>query len=329
MTDLAPVLQGFFADRLVRQKKASPHTIASYRDTCRLLLTFARDRTGKQPSGLSLADLDAPLVGAFLQHLEDDRGNGSATRNARLAAIHSLFRYAAPRAPEHAAVISQVLAIPPRRRQRAVVSYLTPDEADALIAAPDRATWHGRRDRALLLLAVQTGLRVSELTGLTRQDVSLGTGPHVRCHGKGRKDRATPLTAQTARVLRTWLAELSPEPGAPLFPTQPGGRLSRDAVERLVTRHAVTAARACPSIAEKRVSPHTLRHSAAMALLKSGVDTSVIALWLGHESPETTQIYLHADMSIKEQALARVHQPGATPGRYRAPDTLLAFLDNL
>jgi integrase/recombinase XerD len=329
VTDLAPVLQGFFADRLARQKKASPHTIASYRDTLRLLLGFVRDRTGKQPSGLSLADLDAAMVGAFLQHLEDDRGNGSATRNARLAAIHSLFKYAAPRVPEHAAMISQVLAIPPRRRQRAVVSYLTPDETDALIAAPDRATWHGRRDRALLLLAVQTGLRVSELTGITRQDICLGTGAHVRCHGKGRKDRATPLTAQTVRVLRTWLAELSPEPGAPLFPTQPGGRLSRDAVERLVTRHAVTAARACPSIAEKRVSPHTLRHSAAMALLKSGVDTSVIALWLGHESPETTQIYLHADMSIKEQALARVHQPGASPGRYWAPDSLLTFLDNL
>jgi integrase/recombinase XerD len=329
MTDLAPVLQGFFADRLARQKKASPHTIASYRDTLRLLLAFARDRTGRQPSRLSLADLDATMVGAFLQHLEDDRGNGSATRNARLAAIHSLFRYAAPRAPEHAAVISQVLAIPPRRRQRAIVSYLTPDETDALVAAPDRATWHGRRDRALLLLAVQTGLRVSELTGLTRQDTCLGAGPHVRCHGKGRKDRATPLTPQTARVLRTWLAELSPAPETPLFPTQPGGPLSRDAVERLVTRHAATAARACPSIAEKRVSPHTLRHSAAMSLLKSGVDTSVIALWLGHESPETTQIYLHADMSIKEQALARLQQPETSPGRYRAPDALLAFLDNL
>jgi integrase/recombinase XerD len=329
MTDLAPVLQGLFAGRLVGQKKASPHTIASYRDTCRLLLIFARDQTGKQPGGLSLADLDAAMAGAFLQHLEDDRGNGSATRNARLAAIHSLFKYAAPRAPEHAAVISQVLAIPPRRRQRAVVSYLTPDEADALVTAPDRATWHGRRDRALLLLAVQAGLRVSELTGLTRQDTCPEAGPHVRCRGKGRKDRATPLTPQTARVLRTWLAELGPAPETPLFPAQPGGRLSRDAVERPVARHSATAARTCPSIAEKHVSPHTLRHSAAMSLLKSGAGTSVIALWLGHESPETTQIYLHADMSIKEQALARVQQPGANPGRYRAPDTLLAFLDNL
>jgi integrase/recombinase XerD len=308
VTDLAPVLQGFFTDRLARQKKASPHTVAAYRDTLKLLLTFAREQTGTPPNRLSLADLDATLVGAFLQHLEEQRGNGSATRNARLAAIHSLFRYAAPRAPEHAAVISQVLAIPPRRRDRAIVSYLTPDETDALLAAPDRATWHGRRDHALLLLAVQTGLRVSELTAHTRQDTHLGAGPHVRSHGKGRKDRATPLTSQTVRVLRTWLAELSPAPEGPLFPTRAGGRLSRDAVERLVAKHARTA---------------------AMSLLRSGVDTSVIALWLGHEHAETTQIYLHADMTIKEQALARVQPPGTSPGRYRPPDTLLAFLDNL
>jgi integrase/recombinase XerD len=329
VTDLAPILQGFFTDRLARQKKASPNTVAAYRDTCRLLLAFARDKAGKPPSKLSLADLDATLVGAFLQHLEDDRGNGSATRNARLAAIHSLFKYAAPRAPEHAAVISQVLAIPPRRRERAIVSYLTPEEADALIAAPDRTTWHGRRDHAMLLLDVQTGLRVSELTGLGRHDIDLGTGPHVRCHGKGRKDRATPLTSQTVKVLRIWLAELSPDPGGPLFPTQSGGRLSRDAVERLVARHAATAAGNCPSVKEKHVTPHTLRHTAAMTLLKSGVDTSVIALWLGHEGTETTQVYLHADMTIKEQALARVQQPGTSPGRYRPPDSLLAFLDHL
>lgn len=329
MSDLAPILQGFFTDRLARQKKASPNTIAAYRDTCRLLLAFAQDKTGKAPSRLSLADLDAALVGAFLQHLEDDRGNASATRNARLAAVHSLFKYAAPRAPEHAAVISRVLAIPPRRRERAIVSYLTPQEADALVAAPDRTAWHGRRDHALLLLAVQTGLRVSELTGLARHDIHLGVGPHVRCHGKGRKDRATPLTAQTARVLKTWLAELGPAPGDPLFPTQSGGRMSRDAVEKLVARHATAAADNCPSVKKKNVTPHTLRHTAAMTLLKAGVDTSVIALWLGHEGPETTQVYLHADMTIKEQALARLQQPGTSPGRYRPPDSLLAFLDNL
>jgi integrase/recombinase XerD len=329
VTDLAPILQGFFTDRLAQQKNASPNTVAAYRDTCKLLLAFAQEQAGKPPSRLSLADLNAPLVGAFLQHLEEKRGNGSATRNARLAAIHSLFRYAAPRAPEHAATISQVLAIPPRRRERAIVSYLTPAETDALLAAPDRGTWHGRRDHSLLLLAVQTGLRVSELTGLTRQDAHLGAGPHVRCHGKGRKDRATPLTSQTVKVLRTWLAECGPAPDSPLFPTQPGSRLSRDAVERLVAKHTATAEAACPSIKEKNVTPHTLRHTAAMSLLRGGVDTSVIALWLGHEDAETTQVYLHADMTIKEQALARVQQPGTSPGRYRPPDSLLTFLDNL
>jgi integrase/recombinase XerD len=329
VSDLAPILQGFFTDRLVRQKKASPNTVAAYRDTCKLLLAFAQEKTGKPPSRLSLADLNAALIGEFLQHLEDKRGNGSATRNARLAAIHSLFRYAAPRAPEHAATISQVLAIPPRRRERAIVSYLTPEETDALLGAPDRETWHGRRDHALLLLAVQTGLRVTELTSLTRQDAHLGAGPHVRCHGKGRKDRATPLTTQTVKVLRTWLAELTPGPDTPLFPTQAGTRLSRDAVERLVGKHAATAAAGSPSIKEKNVTPHTLRHTAAMSLLRGGVDTSVIALWLGHEDPGTTQVYLHADMTIKEQALARVQQPGTSPGRYRPPDSLLTFLDNL
>jgi site-specific recombinase XerD len=313
VSDLAPILQGFFTDRLARQKKASPHTVAAYRDTCKLLLVFAQQRTGKAPSSLSVTDLDAALIGAFLQHLEDNRGNGSATRNARLAAIHSLFSYAAPRMPEHAATISQVLAIPPRRRERAIVSYLTPDETDALLAAPDRATWHGRRDHALLLVAVQTGLRVSELTGLTRQDAHLGAGPHVRCHGKGRKDRATPLTSQTVKTLRTWLAELGSDPAAPLFPTQTGSQLSRDAVERLVSKQAAAAEANCPSIKNKHVTPHTLRHTAAMALLKAGVDTSVIALWLGHEDAETTQVYLHADMSIKEQALARVHPPDTSP----------------
>ena len=329
MSDLAPILQGFFTDRLARQKKASPNTVAAYRDTCKLLLAFAQNKAGKPPSRLSLADLNAALIGEFLQHLEDNRGNSSATRNARLAAIHSLFRYAAPRAPEHAAVISQVLAIPPRRRERAIVSYLTPQETDALLAAPNRQTWHGRRDHALLLLAIQTGLRVSELTGLTHQDTHLGAGPHIRCHGKGRKDRATPLTSQTVKVLRTWLAELAPGPDTPLFPTQAGGRLSRDAVERLVAKHASAAAGNCPPIKEKNITPHTLRHTAAMSLLQGGVDTSVIALWLGHEDPDTTQVYLHADMSIKEQALARVHQPGTTPGRYHPPDSLLTFLDNL
>jgi integrase/recombinase XerD len=324
-----PVLQGFFTDKLLRQRQASPNTIAAYRDTCRLLLEFASGQVRKQPCQLDIADLDAPLITAFLQHLETGRANTVTSRNARLAAIRSLFRYAALRAPEHAAQISRVLAIPPKRSDRAIVCFLTDQEIDALLAAPGQNSGLARRDHALLLVAVQTGLRVSELTSLTCGDVHLGPGAHVRCHGKGRKDRATPLTRQTAAVLRAWLAERGGLPGDPLFPARAGHRLSRDAVERLVAKHAATAAATCPSLTGKNVTPHTLRHSAAMALLHAGVDTSVIALWMGHEDPASTQIYLHADMTIKEKALARVQPHGTQPGRYRAPDRLLAFLDTL
>jgi integrase/recombinase XerD len=329
MSPLAPVLQGFFTDKLIRQRQASGHTIAAYRDTCRLLLAFASAQARKQPCQLDIADLDAALITAFLQHLETGRANTVATRNARLAAIRSLFRYAALRAPEHAAMISQVLAIPPKRSDRAIVCFLDAAEIDALLAAPGQAGWLARRDSALLLAGVQTGLRVSELTGLTISDVHLGPGPHVRCRGKGRKDRATPLTRQTAAVLKQWLAERSGGPADPLFPARTGQPLSRDAVERLVAKHAAAAEATCPSLAGKNVTPHTLRHSAAMALLHAGVDTSVIALWMGHEDPASTQAYLHADMTIKEKALARVQPHGTQPGRYRAPDSLLAFLDTL
>ena len=329
MSRLAPLLQAFFSDRLAVQRQASPHTVAAYRDTFKLLLGFAWRTTGTHPAQLHIADLDAVVVGAFLQHLETERGNAVTTRNARLAAVHSLFRYAALHAPDHAELIARVLAIPPKRCDQAVICYLTATEVDALLAAPDRATWHGHRDHALLALACQTGLRVSELTGLDCQDVHLGVGAHVRCCGKGRKDRAIPLTSQTANVLRVWFDERGGQPDDPLFPTRVGGRLSRDAVARLVAKHAATATTTCPSIAAKNVIPHTLRHSAAMALLHAGVDTSVIALWMGHESAETTQVYLHADMTIKERALARVTPADTKPGRYRAPDELLAFLDTL
>ena len=329
MNDLAPLLQGFFTDKLMRQRQASPHTVAAYRDTFKLLLGFVTQRTGRQAAQLGLDDLDAPTIGAFLHHLETDRHNTAATRNARLAAVHSLFRYAAPRAPDHAALIQRVLAIPAKRFDRAIVSFLTRTETDALLAAPNQDTWTGRRDHALLLVAVHTGLRVSELVGLQLHDVHLDAGPHLRCHGKGRKDRCTPLTTPTVRMLRTWLAERGGQPGDPLFPTRRGTPLSRDAVGRLVAKHAATAQMACPSLQAKKVTPHTLRHSTAMALLHAGVDISVIALWLGHESTETTQTYLHADMTIKERALARTTPPGSTARRYRAPDTVLAFLDTL
>lgn len=329
MSPLAPILQGFFTDKLLRQRHSGPNTIAAYRDACRLLLTFASATTGRPPSGLDIAEVNVELVTAFLSHLESGRANTVATRNARLAAIRSLFRYAALHAPEHAEQIGQVLAIPPKRCDRPVVCFLTANEIDALLAAPDRRTGIGRRDHALLLLACQTGLRLSELTGLTIGDIELGTGAHVRCHGKGRKDRATPLTKQTVATLRVWLTERDGQPSEPLFVTRVGRRLSSDAVEKLVTKHAVRAAENCPTLTGKNVTPHTLRHSAAMALLHAGVDTSVIALWLGHEDLASTQPYLHADMTIKEQALARVQPRNTSPGRYRAPDALLAFLDGL
>jgi len=329
MSLLAPTLQAFFSGRLIGQRHASPHTIAAYRDTLKLLIAFTAQRTGRPPSALDIDDLDAPLIGAFLDHLERERHNSVRTRNARLAAIRSLFKYAALRHPEHAATIERVLAIPPKRFQRALVTFLTEPELDALLAAPDRSTWTGRRDHAMLLLAAQTGLRASELIGLTGGDVQLGAGAHLSCLGKGRKQRITPLTKQTVAMLRTWLAERAVQPDQPLFPTRTGRALSRDAIERRIAIHAEAAAAACPTLQTKKLTAHVLRHTAAMRLLHAGVDTSVIALWLGHEQIETTQIYLHADMTLKEQALSRTTPPNTPPGRYLPPDTLLAFLEAL
>jgi integrase/recombinase XerD len=329
MSALAPVMEGFFTERLIGQRQASPHTVASYRDTFRLLLGFAQRHTGKAPSTLDVEDLDAALIGAFLDHLEGERHNSVRTRNNRLAAIHSLFAYAALRHPEHSALIQRVLAIPAKRTDRQLVSFLTDDEVDALLGAPDRGTWVGRRDHALLLVAIQTGLRVSELTALGCSDVELGAGAHLRCRGKGRKERITPLTTEVGAVLRVWLAERHGAPADAVFPSRRGGPLSRDAVAVLVTRHVRTAGEKCPSLVTKTVTPHVMRHTCAMRLLAVGVDISVIALWLGHEGVETTQIYLHADLATKERALARTAPTGTAPGRYRAPDALLAFLEGL
>ena len=329
MTPLAPTLEAFFTQRLIDQRRASPNTIASYRDTFRLLLTFAEARAGRPPSRLTLEDLDTGLITGFLTHLEAERHNAARTRNARLAAIRSLFRFAALAHPEHAALIARVLAIQPKRADRTIVTFLTDTEVDALLAAPDRTTWLGARDHALLLLTIQAGLRVSELTALHRTDVQLGRGAHVRCHGKGRKQRITPLTRQTVGVLRAWMAANPGQPADPLFATGRGGPLSRDAAERLIAKHAATATNTCPTLAGKPVSPHVLRHTCAMRLLHAGVDTTVIALWLGHESTRTTDIYLHADLALKEKALARTTPPDTRPGRYRAPDSLLDFLNSL
>jgi integrase/recombinase XerD len=329
MSDLAPTIQAFFTERLISQRQASPRTISSYRDTIRMLLAFAQQRTGKPPSRLDVADIDVTLVSAFLTHLEQDRHNSARTRNTRLAAVHSLFRFAALRHPEHARTIQLVLAIPSKRHVQRDIDYLQPDEVDALLAAPDPNTWLGRRDHAVLVVMIQTGLRVSELCQLSCADLHLGPGAHVTCYGKGRKQRATPLTRLTVKVLRAWTAERAGEPTQPLFPTVTGRPLSVDAVQWLVAKHATTAADRCPSIAAKNVSPHVLRHSCAMNFLHVGVDIAIIALWLGHESSQTTQIHVHADMALKEQALARTTPPNTKPGRYRPPDPLLGFLSGL
>jgi integrase/recombinase XerD len=329
MSALAPTLQAFFTDRLLRERHASPQTVAAYRDTWRLLLGFGAKRTGKSPSALDLEDIDVPLVCAFLDHLEHDRGNNVRTRNARLAAIHSLFRYAALRHSEHAATIARVLAILPKRFEQALITFLTEAEVKALLAAPDRTTWTGRRDHALLLVAAQTGLRISELIGLRCSDVHLGPGAHLVCHGKGRKDRITPLTIPAVKILHAWLAERDAGPTSSLFPTRTGKPLSRDAIEHRIALHVATAAAPCPTLAKKNVTAHVLRHTAAMRLLEAGIDTTVIAPWLGHEYVDTTAIYLHAHLGIKERALARAQMPNARPARYRPRDALLTFLEAL
>ncbi|HZM12527.1 MAG TPA: tyrosine-type recombinase/integrase [Candidatus Limnocylindrales bacterium] len=329
MTLVAPTLQMFFTDRLVQQRQVSPRTIAAYRDTLRLLLGFVHQKTRKLPAQLDWDDLDSTIVSEFLNYLENERHNSIRTRNVRLTAIRSLFSYAALRHPEHALLIQRVLAIPPKRFDKRIVTYLSPPEIDALIAAPDQTRWEGRRDRALMLLAVQTGLRVSELTGLNCRDVTLGVGANVCCEGKGRKQRAVPLTSPVQTLLRAWLAERAGLPGDPLFPTRTGRRLSRDAVALRVSTHAAVAAKACPTLLGKSIHPHVLRHSCAMSLLQAGVDTSVIALWLGHAGVRSTDAYVHADISIKEKALALTTPATARPGRYHPPDKVLAFLESL
>jgi len=323
------LLQSFFTDRLLRQLQASAHTVASYRDAFRLLLRFANEKLGKEPSVLSLKDLTPDFISSFLEYVEKGRNNCVRTRNTRLAAIHSFFRYVSFRAPECAELCYQILAIPSKRFEKRPIEFLTRKEIDALTNAPDKNTWIGRRDRTFLLTAVQTGLRVSELIGLRCEDVISGIGAHVRCNGKGRKQRSTPLRRETADVVTFWLSELNGQPKDPLFPSIRGGPLSRDAVERLVARHCKFAQSHCPSLSRKKVTPHVLRHTAAMELLQHGVDRSVIALWLGHESVETTQMYLHADMRLKRKALSRIPPLGVKPSFYKPDDELLAFLENL
>lgn len=329
MSSFSPLLQSFFVDRLGRQRRVSPQTIAAYRDCFKLLLGFAVNRTGTPPDLLAIEQIDAVVILAFLDHLEHERGNSVRTRNARLAAVHSLYRYAALRHPESAGLIQRVLAIPQKRFEKKTICFLANDEIEALLAVPDLGTWIGRRDRVILLVAIESGLRVSELTTLRIGDVVIGKSSYLRCEGKGRKERSTPVTSSTASVLAAWMTELGGGSCDPLFPTAAGGSLGRSAVEHLLTKYVASASKSCSSLRQKKVTPHVLRHTAAMRLLQAGVSTSVIALWLGHEGVETTQIYLHADMTMKERALDRTTPLGCPRGRYRPPSHLLAFLDGL
>src|ERR1700722_659199 len=323
--NFAALLETFFTDRLIAQRRVSPHTVASYRDTFRLLLQFAQKELGKSPSKLAIPDLNAALIGAFLDNLEKTRANASRSRNVRLTAIRSFFRYLALECPEHSAAIQRVLAIPPKRDSSRLVDFLTRPEIEAVLAVPDQTTWLGRRDRVLLLFAIQTGLRLSELIGLRQGDIYLERGAHVRCEGKGRKQRCTPLTRTTVQALRAWVREQGRDETKFLFPSTHGGQLSHDSVQYLVAKYTTSAAISCPTLRKKRVSPHVLRHTTAMELLQAGVDRSVIALWLGHESLDSTQIYLDANLALKEEILAKTNPLPGKRSRYRPDDRLLDF----
>ena len=329
-SSLAPLVERFFTKRLISERRVSPHTIASYRDTFRLILQFAEVKLKKAPSILVLEDLDSQFIGAFLDDLEQNRRNTPRSRNLRLTAIRSFFRYAAFEEPTRSGLIQRVLAMPSKKHDQRLVGFLTKPEIEALLAAPDANTWTGRRDRAFIMVAVQTGLRLSEMTALRSGDVDLCRGAHVRCLGKGRKERCTPLAQFTVASVKTWLEEPRRGTDGYVFPSSRGGRLSADAVQDMISKYVDVARQRCSSLNGKRVTPHVLRHTAAMELLQAGVDRSVIALWLGHESVDTTQIYLDANLALKEQALAKA-SPGTEQSvtRYRPDDQLMAFLKGL
>jgi integrase/recombinase XerD len=334
MADATPtfpvLLQRFFAEHLRQQRAVSPHTVAAYRDAFRLLLLFAQARTGKSPTELALVDLDAALILAFLDHLERERKSSVRSRNARLSAIRAFLKYAAHEDLTALAVIERCLAIPQKRHDKAVLGFLSRPEMEAIIAAPDSRTWAGRRDQALFSLLYNTGARVSEAIDLKVSDVVLDVSPVAHLQGKGRKRRSVPLWKATAAALRQWLRHLPDAgPQAHLFPGSTGGRLSRSSVAQRLALAVGDAARGLPKLSGRAISPHTIRHTTAMHLLQSGVDITIIALWLGHEDPSTTHIYLQADLAMKEEALSRLQPIAAAPARYRPPDQLMAFLQAL
>jgi integrase/recombinase XerD len=328
-TFLAPHVQAFFTQHLCQHKQASPQTIASYRDTFRLFLTFVKDTTGREPAALQVSDLDAPLVLQFLDYLEHQRGNTVRSRNMRLAAIRTFARFLALCAPESLAIVTRVLAIPVKRADKKLIGSLTRAEVEALLAAPDRSCWVGRRDHALLLTLYNSGARVSEVTTLQRHQVCFGTSTFLQLTGKGRKERTVPLWRHTSRTLQAWFAELGEDGGRTAFPNTRGRPLSRDGVAHLLQRATHKAVSGCPSLRTKKITPHVLRHTTALHLLQSGVDIAVIALWLGHESIETTHVYLEVDLAYKEQALHKLAPVEGPMTRFTAPDPLLAFLTSL
>jgi site-specific recombinase XerD len=326
---IAPHVQAFFAQHLCQHKRVSPQTMASYRDTFRLLLTFVKETTGKEPSALQVADLDAPLVLQFLDHLEHQRGNAVRSRNTRLAAIRSFVRFLALRAPESLEIVMRVLAIPVKRADKKLIGYLTREEVEALLAAPDRSHRSGRRDHALLLTLYNSGARVSEVTTLHREHVCFGPHTFLQLKGKGRKERTVPLWPHTSRVLQAWFTELADTDERTAFPNARGRPLSRDGVDYLLQRAVHKAAVVCPSLGAKKITPHVMRHTTALHLLQSGVDIATIALWLGHESIETTHVYLEVDLVHKEQALQKLTAVEGEISRFTADDPLLAFLTSL
>ncbi len=323
------LLQDFFAKRLLVERGASARTVASYRDAFELFLRFAEQATGRTPSALTIEDLDAPLVLDFLDHLECERGNCARTRNARLAAIRSFMRYASVREPSALAIAQRILDIPAKRFDRPVLGFLTREEVEAVIDAPDRSTWSGDRDAILFRTLYNTGARVSEIVGVRISDVLLDREMAVRLRGKGRKERNIPLWKSTAAELRAWLARIDGAPDSPVFPNRAGKQFSRSGVAKRLHLAVTAAAEKCPTLIGRRVSPHTLRHTTAMHMLQRGVDITVIALWLGHEDPATTHHYIEADLEMKEAALRRLGEPPSRTRRFRATDSLLAFLDTL
>lgn len=323
---LGPHLQAFFTEHLCRHKHASQQTVASLRDSFRLLLEFLHTRTGIEPPSLRVTDLDLPAVLAFLDHLEAQRGNKVRSRNLRLAAIRSFFRFLALRDPDRLGQVTQIMAVPVKRQEKRLVSALAREEIEAILSTPDQSTWTGRRDYVLLLTMYNTGARVSEMIGLQREQVRFGASTYVQLHGKGRKERTVPLWPHTARALESWFHDLAGKCGTVAFPNARGHQMARDGVEYLLRETVKKAARNCPALFGKRVSPHMLRHTTAMHLLQSGVDITVIALWLGHESIETTHCYVEADLAKKQRALDKITPIQGSLARFRPNDKLLAFL---